>query len=498
MAALDALIKGLQYEHLQGPCSGAIAGVTADSRKVRLGWAFAAVQGVQADGHAYITDAMARGAVALVVDRALDCNVAPHITCLRVPDVRRASAHMAAAFYGHPTDQLSLIGITGTNGKTTATYLIESILEAHGATPGVIGTVTYRYPGHSQPADHTTPAPEDLQHLLREMVNAGVSHAVMEVSSHALAQDRVWGCRFVAALFTNLTQDHLDYHRDMPAYYAAKARLFTTYQPGVAVINCDDPAGEQLRHDTTAPVITYGFSPEAAVGVEGLEMNSQGITLAARVDRQPVTVHSQLLGRHNVYNILGALATAHGLALDLRLTIAGIESLTAIPGRFELVDAGQSFTVLVDYAHTHDALRNALQAARGLGIGRIIVVFGAGGDRDRTKRPHMGRVAAEYADFTVITSDNPRTESPLAIIRAIETGYLEYGQRSRYCVIEDRAQAIREAIGKAHDDDVVIIAGKGHETYQIVGRERFPFDDRQAARAALQALGFPTTSTALL
>ena len=498
MTALDVLTQGLPYEHLQGPRACSIAGVTADSRKVRSGWVFAAVQGGQADGHAYIADALARGALALVVDRAPDCGLPPHITCIRVPDVRRALAHMAAVFYGRPTDRLALVGITGTNGKTTSTYLLESILAAHGATPGVIGTVAYRYPGYSQPAEHTTPSPEALQCLLREMVNAGTSHAIMEVSSHALAQDRVWGCRFVAALFTNLTQDHLDYHRDMPTYYAAKARLFTTCRPGVAVINCDDPAGEQLRHEATAPVITYGFSPEAVVGVEGLEMNSQGITLAARVHRHRVTVHSPLLGRHNVYNILGALATAHSLALDLGPTVAGIERLSVIPGRFERVDAGQPFTVLVDYAHTHDALRNALQAARGLGVGRVIVVFGAGGDRDRTKRPHMGRVAAEYADFTVITSDNPRTESPPAIIRAIEAGYLEYGHSSRYCVIEDRVQAIHEAIGKAHDRDVVIIAGKGHETYQIVGRERLPFDDRRVARAALQALGFPTTSTALV
>jgi UDP-N-acetylmuramoyl-L-alanyl-D-glutamate--2,6-diaminopimelate ligase len=496
MATLEALIAGLADERLRDPSTRTIVGVTSDSRKVEPGWVFVAIGGEKADGHAYIAQALARGAVALVVDRPFDCNSAPHVPCVRVPDTRRALAQLANAFYGHPSDQLRLIGVTGTNGKTTSTYLLEAVHRAHGETPGVIGTVTYRYAGREQPARQTTPAPEDLQRLLREMVDAGVTHCIMEVSSHALAQDRVWGCRFAAALFTNLTQDHLDYHADMQAYYAAKARLFTDYEPGVAILNRDDPAGATLLRETPGPVITYGFSPEADVGVHHLEMDAEGITLTARIRGECYGLRSRLIGRHNVYNILGALATAHGSALDLQCAIAGIEQLTTVPGRFERIDAGQPFAVLVDYAHTDDALRNVLQAARGVATGRVIAVFGAGGDRDRGKRPKMGRVAAEYADIAVITSDNPRTESPMAIIRAIEAGYLESGQTSRYHVIADRAQAIQEAISLAQAGDVVIIAGKGHETYQILGNERIPFDDRQVAMTALSGLGFAAASTA--
>lgn len=496
MATLDALVTGLQHERLQGSRTCLIAGVTSDSRKVQPGWAFVAIQGSRADGHAYITQALAGGAVALVVDRPLDLSSATRVTCLRVSDTRQALAHLAAAFYGHPSHQLCLVGVTGTNGKTTSTYLLEAVLQAHGSTPGVIGTVTYRYAGHEQPAGQTTPASEDLQRLLRQMVDGGVSHCIMEVSSHALAQDRVWGCRFAAALFTNLTQDHLDYHEDMSAYYAAKARLFTTYQPGVAILNRDDPAGEKLLRDTQAPVITYGFSPEADVGIERLEMDANGITLTARVQQQRCSVRSRLIGRHNVYNILGALATARGLELNLERASVGIEQLRTVPGRFERVDAGQPFTVLVDYAHTDDALRNVLHAARGIATGRVIVVFGAGGDRDRGKRPRMGRVAAQYADIAVITSDNPRTEAPMTIIRAIEAGYLQSGQASPYHVIADRTHAIYEAIGLACAGDVVVIAGKGHEAYQLIGSERIPFDDRQVAMEALNGLGFTAKVTA--
>jgi UDP-N-acetylmuramoyl-L-alanyl-D-glutamate--2,6-diaminopimelate ligase len=498
MSTLDELAAGLQYEVLQGSTTCSLAGITADSRQVKPGWAFIAISGSKADGHSYIPEAVAQGASVLVIDRAFDLATAASTTCLRVPDARQAFAHLTAAFYGHPSRQLRLVGVTGTNGKTTSTYLLEAVFQAHGLTPGVIGTVTYRYVGHEEPAGQTTPAAETIQRMLRTMVDAGVSHCAMEVSSHALAQHRVWGCQFAVALFTNLTQDHLDYHGDMSAYYAAKARLFTTYQPGVAVLNYDDPAGQQLVHATGAPVITYGFSPQAEVGIERLEMDANGIGLTARIGRQCVTLHSCLVGRHNVYNILGILATAKGLGLDPVPTIEGIQKLLMVPGRFERVDAGQPFSVLVDYAHTDDALRNILQAVRDIAAGRIIVVFGAGGDRDRGKRPRMGRIAAQYADLAVITSDNPRTEVPRAIIRAIEAGFRESGERSRYRVIEDRAEAIHEAIGMARAGDAVVIAGKGHETYQIIGSERFAFDDRQVAAQALRAFGYAMMPTAPL
>jgi UDP-N-acetylmuramoyl-L-alanyl-D-glutamate--2,6-diaminopimelate ligase len=318
----------------------------------------------------------------------------------------------------------------------------------------------------------------------------------MEVSSHALAQQRVWGCQFAAALFTNLTQDHLDYHVDMAAYFAAKAQLFTTYQPGVAVLNSDDPAGKHLAREARVRVITYGFSATSDVSVAHLAMDATGIDLIVRLDGQAMPMHSQLIGRHNVYNILGVLATAHGVGWGIEQTIRGIEGLQAVPGRFERVDQGQPFSVLVDYAHTDDAMRNVLEAARGIARGRVFVVFGAGGDRDRGKRPRMGRIAAQYADMALITSDNPRTEEPMSIIRTIEAGFREVGRTSHYRLIEDRARAIYEAIVLAQAGDVVVIAGKGHESYQIVGDRRLSFDDRQIATQVLQDLGYMPTSTA--
>jgi UDP-N-acetylmuramoyl-L-alanyl-D-glutamate--2,6-diaminopimelate ligase len=472
-----------------------IAGLSADSRKVEPGWAFVAIKGLKLDGHQFIPQALLRGARAVILEHPHGLTLPPDVACVRVDNSRRTLARMAAAFYGHPSRHLCLIGVTGTSGKTTSTYLLEAMLRAHGLTPGVIGTVTYRFAGHEQAADQTTPGAEDVQRLLRQMVDGGVSHCVMEVSSHALAQDRVWGCQFAAALFTNLSHDHLDFHQDMASYYAAKARLFTEYRPGLALVNGDDPAGQKLATETPVPVILYGFSAHADVSAAHLSVDDRGIALRAKVHGQIVEVHSPLIGRHNVYNILGALATASGLGMDLGRAIQGIESLAAVPGRFERVDAGQLFSVLVDYAHKPDALGNVLSAARGMTSGRLIVVFGAGGDRDRAKRPYMGQVVAAYADMAVITSDNPRSEVPMDIIREVEAGYTAAGGAAEYRVLEERQRAIYEAIALAREGDTVVIAGKGHETYQIVGTKRFPFDDRQVAQQALQALGFRRSPT---
>jgi UDP-N-acetylmuramoyl-L-alanyl-D-glutamate--2,6-diaminopimelate ligase len=495
MATLAEILDGLAHRTDRGSLAQPVAGVTADSRKVEAGYVFVAITGAKTDGRRFIAEAVARGAVAIVQQPPAEVALPDHIASVLVADPRRALAHLATAFYGHPARQLSLIGVTGTNGKTTTTYLLEAIWRAHGLTPGVIGTVTYRYGGVERPAEQTTPGPEDLQRLLREMVEAGVTHCAMEVSSHALAQDRVWGCRFAAALFTNLSQDHLDFHPDMQAYYAAKARLFTEYQPGLAVVNGDDPAGQTLATEARAPVLTYGFTPEADVCAVDVRIEASGTHLKARARDQLIEVHSRLVGRHNVYNILGVLALASGLEWDLGQVIRGVEGLVAVPGRFERVDAGQPFSVLVDYAHTPDALRNVLTAARGLTTERLIVVFGAGGDRDRSKRPAMGRVVAEHADMALITSDNPRTEAPMQIIRAIEAGFRAAPRQVAYGIVEDRAQAIYKAIEQARAGDVIVIAGKGHETYQIIGTQRYPFDDRQIARQALQTLGFaPATA----
>jgi UDP-N-acetylmuramoyl-L-alanyl-D-glutamate--2,6-diaminopimelate ligase len=495
MERLDALLDSVPHDWLQDSRTQDVAGVTSDSRNVQPGWVFVAIRGLAVDGHQFIPQAIERGAVGIVVETPLACPVPPHVSCLRVADTRHALAHMLASFYRHPSHALALIGVTGTNGKTTTTYLTEAMLRANGLDAGVIGTVTYRYRGREQPAGQTTPGPEELQRLLAEMAQAAVSHCVMEVSSHALALDRVRGCRFAAALFTNLTRDHLDFHGEMEAYYQAKARLFREYPLGMAIVNRDDPSGTRLLGELCAPAITYGFSPEADVSVEDLTLAAQGIMLRAKVRGQSVCIRSRLVGRHNVYNILGVLGLAAGLEMDLGRAGQGIESLVAVPGRLERVDAGQPFAVLVDYAHTDDALRNVLMAAGECTTGRLIVVFGAGGDRDRGKRPRMGRIAAEYADRVIITSDNPRTEPPMDIIRAVEAGCREAATPAPYHVVEDRAGAIHEALALAQPGDVVIIAGKGHEPYQIVGHRRIPFDDRRVARQALQALGYPGAAT---
>lgn len=490
MKKLGELLDAFSYELSQGSPVQPIAGVTSDSRKVKPGWAFVAIRGFAVDGHQFIPQALEQGAVAIVVETP-PAHLPPRsVSCIQVSDSRLALAQMAAAFYEHPSHTLGLIGVTGTNGKTTITYLVEAIFKANGLQAGVIGTVTYRYGDRERPADQTTPGPEEVQRLLQEMVQAKVSHCVMEVSSHALALERVRGCRFAAALFTNLTRDHLDFHRDMEDYYQAKARLFREYPLGVAVVNCDDAFGRRLLGEVQAPALTYGFSQNADVGVEHLTMNAQGIALQARVLGRQVAVRSRLIGRHNVYNILGALALTAGLGIDLSLASQGIERLVAVPGRLEQVDAGQPFTVLVDFAHTDDALRNVLVAAREITAGRLIAVFGAGGDRDRGKRPRMGRVAAECADVVLVTSDNPRTEPPMDIIQAVVAGCDEVDKVVPARVMEDRARAIHEAVAMAEAGDVVVIAGKGHETYQILGHRRLPFDDRVVAREALQTLGF--------
>jgi UDP-N-acetylmuramoyl-L-alanyl-D-glutamate--2,6-diaminopimelate ligase len=489
MHSLAGLLNALPHDLVQGSPTRTVAGVTADSREVDADWAFVAIAGQQLDGHNFVPQALQQGAAAIILERAVPHLIPPKVCVVRVGDGRRAIAQMAAAWHGYPSHELQLVGVTGTNGKTTSTYLLEAMWRAHGYMPGVIGTVTYRYAGHEQAADQTTPAAEALQRLLRQMVQAQVRHCAMEVSSHALSQERVGGCRFAAALFTNLTQDHLDFHESMDAYYLAKARLFTEYQPGVAIVNRDDAAGQKLLTALRSPAITYGFTPQADVSVDQVTMNDQGIQLRAKVPGSQVHVHSALVGRHNVYNILGALATAYGLGMNLRLAVQGLEQLQAVPGRFERIDAGQPFSVLIDYAHTDDALRNVLIAARGIAQARVIIVFGAGGDRDRRKRPQMGRMAAQYADMAFITSDNPRTEVPIDIMRAIETGYREIGRATNYLLIEDRAEAIRAALQIAQGGDVVVIAGKGHEPYQMIGHQRLPFDDRQVARQTLHSLG---------
>jgi UDP-N-acetylmuramoyl-L-alanyl-D-glutamate--2,6-diaminopimelate ligase len=480
-----------------------VASLHYGSRDVVSGGVFFAIQGFTADGHAYIDDACRRGAAAIVVEK----EVAAGIPVLRVADTRVALAQAAAAFYGQPSRDLTVIGLTGTNGKTTVSYLVENILVQAGLKAGVVGTVNYRHGATVVPAARTTPESLDLQRILADMRREGVGHVVMEVASHGLELHRVDACAFDVAVFTNLTQDHLDFHGDMERYWASKKSLFTRHLlqgPKAArarsVINRDDPRGRELAAELagTRTVITFGRSSENDVWPEIRRSDLTGLEADLHTPRGPLVVTSPLVGQHNLENILAAAAC--GIALDLpREAIrAGIAATLAVPGRLEAIPDPAGRFIYVDYAHTPDALENVLRALDALRRRRLICVFGCGGDRDRRKRPLMGEIAARMSDLAVVTSDNPRTEDPLAIIedalegvrraapRAYTADELEAGVTERgHIVVPDRREAIALAICLAEPGDTVLIAGKGHETYQIIGRTTIPFDDRQEARQAL-------------
>jgi UDP-N-acetylmuramoyl-L-alanyl-D-glutamate--2,6-diaminopimelate ligase len=472
-----------------------ITGLTDDSRRVSPGGLFVAVKGTQSDGHRYLNQAVSAGAGALVVEagyvpaNALDALGVPVI---EVRDSRHVLGVLASRFHGDPSQRLKLIGVTGTNGKTTTTYLCKSVLEAAGAKVGLVGTVAYLIGNERIEATHTTPGAVELQGLFRRMIDAASDAAVMEVSSHALALDRTAGCEFGTAVFTNLTQDHLDFHADMEEYFHAKLRLFAGLGPeGRAVVNLDDPYGASVAAATRAQVWTYAVDRPADLRAEDVRISLEGVRFTARTPVGAVAIRSPLVGRHNVYNILAAVGVGLEQGIALPTIAAGIAGLVNVPGRFERVEAGQPFTVVVDYAHTEDALFRLLTAAEAVKTGRIITVFGCGGDRDRGKRPKMGRVSAVYSDVVVVTSDNPRTEAPEAIISevvpGVQAGLQETG-RGRYVVQVDRRAAIGEAVRMAQPGDLVLIAGKGHENYQVIGKNKYPFDDRVVAREAIEAL----------
>jgi UDP-N-acetylmuramoyl-L-alanyl-D-glutamate--2,6-diaminopimelate ligase len=505
MVRLKQLLEGLDDLPVSGRPDTEITGISYDSRKVKPGDLFAALPGTQTDGQKFLEEAVRLGAAGLLVRDLADAKARglnSSVAVVETPDVRGALARMADAFYGHPSGQVRVIGITGTNGKTTWTYIADSILRAAGWSTGVIGTIAYRWrlgdaerSKTERPSGQTTPEAPDLQGLLREMADEGVDGCLMEVSSHGLHQDRIRGISFEVAVFSNLTQDHLDYHRTLEEYFEAKRSLFTEHPVGRAVINLDDPYGERIWNDikdTPAGQAgwTYGLSRQASVTAQDVESDWTGLRFRLTAPGVDLPVRLRLVGAHNLYNALAAAAT--GLALDLppEIIAQGLEEIENTPGRFERVDLGQPFAVVVDYAHTEDALRRVLQTARELVGGRLIAVMGCGGDRDRTKRPRMGAAAAEVADHVVVTSDNPRTEDPEAILQEIEPGILALGPgRASHEMCVDRREAIRRALAQASVGDGVVIAGKGHEPYQIVGRDVLPFDDREEARKALQSLG---------
>ena len=454
-----------------------LAYVAAD---VRPGALFFCVRGARADGHDFVDEAVANGAVAVVVERRLPLAV-PQLV---VADVRRAMALAADEFFGRPTSELQVAGVTGTNGKTTTAFLLYAILEAAGRNPGLLGTVESRIGGKSRAVVRTTPEAIDLQRSFREMLDCGNRSCAMEASSHASEFQRLACVRFAALVFTNLTQDHLDFHGTLERYFQAKRRLFVEGERPPAAVNIDDAHGRRLTADLQAAghrqLLTFGFSPDADLHPEQLELSAAG----ARFRVAGIDFRTHLRGRFNVENVLGAVAAGRLLDVPDDALAAAVESVRGVPGRFEPVDEGQPFTVLVDYAHTPDSLANVLHAARDLTEGRVICVFGCGGDRDRGKRPLMGRIAHELADLAIVTSDNPRSEEPLSIIAEIAA------QAGPAVEIEpDRRAAIQRAVRLARPGDTVLIAGKGHEQGQEFRDRTIPFDDREAAREALRVLG---------
>ncbi len=468
-----------------------IESIASDSRKVQPGGLFVAVVGSKQDGRRFIAEAIERGASVIAAEgpaNTVDATAPKEgrpITYIQVADARQALAHLSSYFYGNPTDGLHLIGVTGTNGKTTTTFLIQALLKSAGFKTGLIGTVRFDVGNAVRPATHTTPGALELQSLFSEMRGSGATHGVMEISSHALDQGRVEGCWFDAAIFTNLTQDHLDYHGTIEAYFAAKRKLFD--QTGMALVNLDDPWGRRIREEIPGRCWGYGIAERGEFYPKSMEIGLSGIKMTVASPLGEMEIQSPLVGRYNVYNLLAAIGAGAALGISKEAIMSGVAAMTGVPGRFEKIDAGQPFLVIVDYAHTEDALDRLLQAVSDLHPRRIITVFGCGGDRDRGKRPKMGAVSARHSDLTVLTSDNPRSEPPLTIIQEIEAGLRSADPSAQYEILPHRREAIEHAIDLAEAGDAVVIAGKGHEDYQIIGSERLPFDDREVARIALTA-----------
>ncbi len=490
MVQLARLIRSLDVIETRGAMDLDITDISYHSHRVKEGHLFVAIPGTKQDGHHFIEEVIARGARAVIAEQMLPHSV--DIPLVVVKDARQALAQVSAEFFSHPSREITLVGITGTNGKTTTSYLIESIIKAAGKEAGVIGTINYRLGGNEQPAPTTTPQSYDLQRLLREMVTAGIGYAVMEVSSHALDQERVRACHFDAGVFTNISPEHLDYHEDMERYFAAKSRLFHELLPESskdpwAILNLDDPLLRGLEKELPpGRRMTYGLD-QGALMAPRREISLTGIRATLATPSGAMEIESALIGEYNLYNIMAATAASIALGIPPEAIIRGIKDLALVPGRMERVGKGKPW-VLVDYAHKPEALEKSITAIKRLAAGRVLVVFGCGGDRDRSKRAPMGRIAVQLADLAIITSDNPRTEDPREIIEEIEKGAQQVSAR-RYLVIPDRREAIKRAITLAREEDCVLITGKGHEQYQIIGADRVPFDDREEARGALAERG---------
>ncbi len=484
---LRSLLKGVDIIEVDNDVDEEITGIAYDSRKTGDRSLFVAIKGFNVDGHDYIDEVIKRGAVAIVSERRVK-DIIPgtkKVTGITVSDSRRALAVISNNFYRHPSREIRIVGITGTNGKTTTSYLILSILKSSSFKAGVIGTIGYTFGDRRLSAPQTTPESLDLQRLFREMADAGTDYCVLEVSSHSLELDRVFGSDIDIGVFMNLGHDHLDFHETIEGYFQSKMKLFSDYDLKRCIVNIDDQWGREIVKRASTEIMTFGIK-EGDIRGEDIEISKDGISFVASTPIGKTYIESGLVGYHNVYNILASVAVAISQDISLKQIREGIGLMGGVPGRFEPVDEGQDFLVVVDYAHTDDALRNVIMSARGLTDKRVITVFGCGGNRDKEKRPLMGKVAVTHSDLTIVTSDNPRGEEPRKIVNDIERGIKEVSGRGEYRVILDRREAIECGINEAGPGDIVIIAGKGHETYQIIGDTRVDFDDREVAKEVLR------------
>jgi UDP-N-acetylmuramoyl-L-alanyl-D-glutamate--2,6-diaminopimelate ligase len=488
---LGEILRDSDAEVTEASARVEVRQVTCDSRKVQPGALFFGLHGAAADGNTFVRDAVSRGAVAIVSEEDPPREIPANISWIRVREARKVLAIAAANFFERPAESLKLVAVTGTNGKTTITSLVDSILKASGARTGLFGTIAYHTPKREYSAPNTTPESVELQRFLAEIRDSGGRYAVMEASSHALMMDRLWGCHFRAAVFTNLTREHMDFHKTFEDYFAAKRRLFEgtgAGAPDVAVLNTDDAFGPRLG-GLAGSSVTFGLENPADISTKKFQLSFSGLAFTAQSPRGKLQIHSALVGRINVYNILAAIGAAQALSIANETIEEGIRRLQSVSGRFQRVVSGQPFLVIVDFAHTDDALENLIKTARELNPkGRVITVFGCGGGKDRTKRPVMGEVSGRLSDLTILTNDNPRQEDPLKIISDIVVGLQK--SSGKYLIEPDREKAIGMAMDEARAGDIVLLAGKGHETYQILSDRTLDWDDREMAQRALLVRGY--------
>lgn len=478
---LITLLRDIHYDLILGDLDREIDSIIYDSRVKTVNGLFIAIKGFNTDGHEYIKAAIENGARTLVVEDSVSIDI-PGITMVRVEDTRSVMAKIATNFYDHPSSKLNLVGVTGTNGKTSITFLLGQILEAYAQKIGIIGTIENRIGETILKSQHTTPESADLQKLLKTMYEEQVSHCLMEVSSHALELHRIDGCHFKVGIFTNLTQDHLDFHKTMEAYALAKAKLFKLCDVGI--INGDSPYAEVMQQGATCKIITYGIDNEADYRASDIHITAQGVAYKLKTPTGEYDVVVPIPGKFTVYNTLAVIASAEKLGMPMDFILKHLKDVKGVPGRVQSFTSTKGYSVLVDYAHTPDGLENVLEAIKQFVKGRVITVFGCGGDRDNTKRPLMGEVAAKYSDEVIITSDNPRSEDPFAILDQVEVGVKRHSVN--YVKMEDRKEAIYHALSRAQKDDVVLIAGKGHENYQILKERIIHFDDSEIVREFIQ------------